>query len=852
MTDRNEHDPPSQGLRRIESWFASRGWHPFDFQRRAWSAYLDGRSGLVHAPTGMGKSMAVWLGPVIEAMNEADAPAVAGITRRRREHAEPIRVLWITPMRALASDTVKSLARPIEDLAIHWTVEKRTGDTAQSLRAKQRDRLPSCLVTTPESLTLLLSYPWARERFRTLRAVIVDEWHELLSTKRGTQTELALARVRRWNPAVRTWGLSATLGNLDEAMHTLLGPGEGARTDAALISGDDRKEISIATVLPPSIERFPWAGHLGLKLLERVLEQIESCGTSLLFTNTRSQAELWFQAISHARPDWLGRVAIHHGSIERDIREEVEQLLRTGELRCVVCTSSLDLGVDFSPVEQVIQIGSPKGVARLMQRAGRSGHQPGAISTVVCVPTNAMELLEFAAARRAVRAGMVESRRPLERPLDVLAQHVVTIASAEPFNERALFDEVRSTWAYRDLSEEEWRWTIDFASTGGSTLRAYPQYARLAHDERGLGLRVASTAIERTHRLGIGTITSEASMRVAYSNGRALGSIEEGFIARLRPGDRFVFAGQILELVRVHQMTAHVTKARRAGAVVPRWDGGRTPLSTHLARAVREKLSAARTHLSTRGEREPTAFDDPEMAAARPLLELQARWSRLPEPDELLIEHLRTREGFHTFLFPFDGRLVHEGLGALIAHRLTAAEPRSVSVTSNDMGIELLSPAPLPVDITTWRAILSPDNLLEDLASCLNSTELTRRQFRDIARVAGLIPPSFPGQRNARSARQMQASSELFFDVFTQFDPQNMLLAQARREVLEQQLELGRLRAATERLAAQRLLITEIPRLTPFCFALWAEGLRTQQVSSERWSDRVQKMVVLLEREAER
>lgn len=808
----------------IESWFTSRGWSPFDYQRETWRAYLAGQSGLVHAPTGVGKTLAVWLGSVIEFLN--------GTADSARAHAspEPIRLLWITPMRALASDTVRSLLEPLRDLGLNWTVEKRTGDTPASRKIKQRERLPTALITTPESLSLLLSYPNSRELFATLRCVVVDEWHELLSTKRGTQTELCLARLRAWNPALRTWGLSATLGNLDRAMHALI-PADPA---PALIQGPDDKRIAIRTILPDSVERFPWAGHLGLRLLEPVLDAINSARSSLLFTNTRSQAELWFRAIVEARPDWLGHVAIHHGSLDRDLRARVEEHLRKGSLRCVVCTSSLDLGVDFSPVDRVIQVGSPKGVARLLQRAGRSGHQPGSVSEVVCVPTNALEIVEFAAARDAAAARAIEPREPLDKPLDVLVQHLVTVALGGGFEENAMFTEVRSAHAYRHLSPEEWAWCLDFVTRGGPSLTLYPQYARVRREQDAF--RVASPIVERLHRLGIGTITSDGAMSVRYVNGKSLGTIEEGFISRLHPGDRFVFAGRPLELVRVREMTAFVARARSLRGAVPRWDGGRSPLSTQLSHAVRSKLA------------HHPRDDAPEMHAIDPLLRLQADWSRVPGPDELLIETLETHDGFHLFIYPFEGRLVHEGLGALAAHRLARHAPRTLQVSANDYGIEWLSADALPMDESAWRSILSPDRLAEDLLACLNSTELTRRQFRDIARVAGLILPGFPGA--AKTARQLHASSELFFDVFTEFDPENRLLEQARREVMEQQLEAGRLAAALERLARQRIVTVRLDELSPLAFPLWAESLRTQQVSSETWAARVRKMAATLEARA--
>lgn len=806
----------------VESWFASQDWSPFDFQFEAREAYLRGASGLIHAPTGMGKTIAAWLGPVEEYLAEHPDPPARG--------AEPIRLLWITPMRALATDTTRSLTEAMGELALPWRVEKRTGDTSSGRKARQRERLPTVLVTTPESLSVLLSYPSAHDTFASLRCVVVDEWHELLSTKRGTQTELCLARLRASRPDLRTWGLSATLGNLDEAAEALIGIGA---SPPKIIRGIADKRIDVRTIIPDDLERFPWAGHLGLRLLAPVLQQIERARTSLIFTNTRMQSELWFRAIIDARPDWLGRIAIHHGSLDREVRNKVEQHIRDGRLLGVVCTSSLDLGVDFSPVDQVIQIGSPKGIGRLIQRAGRSGHQPGAASSVVFVPTSALELVEIAAAREAIAARHIESRRPLDRPLDVLVQHLVTVAIGGGFEPDAMFDEVRSARAFRDLQPEEWRWCLDFILHGGGALGAYPRFRRAEAGESGR--LIGARAVERLHRLGIGTITSEASVRVRYASGGLIGTIEEGFIARLRAGDKFVLGGRPLELVRVRDMTAVVKRARTLRGAIPRWDGGRSPLSTELSHATRSMLS------------DPGA-QSVEMSAIKPLLDWQAQCSRLPSTSELLIEHIETREGFHVFVYPFEGRLVHEGLGALASHRLARQRPRTMTVSMNDYGFEIVSDQPLPTDEASWRVTLSAERLLEDLLSCLNSTELTRRHFRDIARIAGLLIPGFPG--TPRSARHAQASSGLFFDVFTEFDPGNRLLEQARREVLDQQLEIERLRLALLRMREQRIVISALKSLSPMSFPLWAESLRTQRVSSESWSDRVRKMAVLLEAEA--
>jgi len=811
----------------IRAWLDARGWRAFPFQERVWDHYLAGRSGLVHAPTGAGKTLAVWGGPLLE-----------GLRERGDGNPDGLRVVWITPLRALATDTVHSLLEPLADLGLSWTVEHRTGDTAASVKSRQRDRLPTALVTTPESATVLLADPGARERLSGVRCIIVDEWHELMSTKRGTQTELVIARMRAWNPGLRVWGLSATLGNLREAMGALVGTGDAAR--AQLVTGDMPKAIRVESVIPASMERFPWSGHLGTKLVEQVASSIESARTTLVFTNTRSQTELWFRALAAIRPDWPGEhMALHHGSIDREVRAQVEDRLRAGTIRCAVCTSSLDLGVDFSPVDQVIQVGSPKGIARLVQRAGRSGHQPGATSRVLCVPAHALELVEFAAARRGAEARAVEARTPVRKPLDVLVQHMVTAAMGGGFDERELYEEVRSSHAYADLSRTEFGWALDFVTRGGAALGAYPQFHRVTRDEQSGRLGVSSATIARLHKMAIGTITSDASVHVRFVTGGSLGTIEESFISRLKPGDRFVFGGRTLELVRLRDMTAQVRLSNRKTGAVPQWQGGRTPLSTLLAGAMRSLLDEAR-----RGE-----YIGPEMEAVRPVLELQRAWSVIPGPDELLIETTTTRSGAHAFLFPFQGRLVHEGLASVIAHRIARERAVTILATVNDYGIEILTPEPLGFDEAMWRKLLRVEDLLADLLVCLNSSELARRRFRDVARVAGLIHPGYPGAK-AKGTRHLQASSELFFDVFAEFDPANLLLDQARREVLEEQLEVARLRAALESMRTHRIVLRTLEVLTPLAFPLWAESLRSQHVSSESWQDRIARMVVRLETEA--
>ncbi len=813
----------------LADWFKRQRWKPFPFQEQTWEAYLAGESGLVHAPTGLGKTYAVWGGPVLEWLRENPDQG------QWPKKPEPLRVLWITPLRALANDTVKSLRAPLAGLKIPWTVELRTGDTSSAVRQRQRERFPTALVTTPESLSLLFTHADTKEKFAGLRCVIMDEWHELLGSKRGVQAELCLARLRYWFPAIKIWGLSATLGNLDQAMQVLLGDPVAA-AKGRLISAHVRKRFELKTLLPRTMERFPWAGHVGLNLLTVVIQQIEKCSTTLLFTNTRSQTEIWFQALQAARPDWGDNLALHHGSVDREVREAVESRLREGTIKCVVCTSSLDLGVDFSPVEQVIQIGAPKGVARMLQRAGRSGHQPRATSRIICVPAHALELVEFAAVRDSIALGELESRVPIEFPLDVLAQHLVTIALGGGFREDEMLTEVRGAYSYRNLHPDDWKWVLDFITRGGQSLRAYPEFQKV-HQE-GDFYQVNKPLIARYHRMSIGTITSDASMSVKLKRGGFLGTIEEAFIARLRPGDGFSFAGFQLELVKVRDMTAVVRKSKKTARRIPQWMGGKMPLSTQLATSVRRLLAEAR-----RGQ-----FRGREMEAVEPVLKLQTAWSQIPDPDELLIEWTQTRDGFHYFVYPFAGRLAHEGLAALSAYRISKIAPRSFALTMNDYGFALSTAEALDLDDAGWRLVLSPERLIEDLLECLNSTELAKRQFREIARIAGLIFQGYPGA--GKSNRQLQASSGLFFEVFAKYDPENRLLVQARREVVDRQLEVRRLRAALEQTQAMKVILRRTERLTPLSFPLWNMWVQAE-VSSEQWRDRVKRMAERLEAAAD-
>ena len=787
----------------LQPFFDAKGWQPFDFQKRAWKAYLAGKSGLLHAPTGLGKTLAVYLGPLAE----------------RVSHEPGCQVLWLTPLRALAADTLRALREPLEFLAPHFEAEARTGDTPAALRARLRKKLPHTLVTTPESLSLMLTHSDFAERLAGLQCVIVDEWHELLGTKRGVQTELCLARLRAWFPGIRIWGLSATLGNLTEARHALLG---SAFDGSAEVTADMKKPLVIETLIPKEIDRFPWAGHIGTRLSTQVADEIEKANVTLLFTNTRSQTEIWFQELCSIRPRWKDKMTMHHGSLDRSERELAENGLRDGSLKCVIATSSLDLGVDFSPVDQVIQVGSPKGVARLLQRAGRSGHQPGNVSRIVGVPTNALELVEFAAARDAAAARHVESRKPLRQPLDVLVQHLVTCAIGTPFSPEEMRREIQSTHAFEQLTDLEWQWALGFISNGGQALAAYPRYhkahlidGRYTVDDKHLILQ---------HRLSIGTISSDPAIYIRFANGHTLGNVEESFIAGIRTGGHLIFAGRHLTLVRLHQRTATVKPAGKiTKGRIAIWGGAKMSLSTELTHAIALRLSQqSSSRLSP----------CPEMKAIQPILDIQRRWSRIPSDDSLLVEFTRSKEGEHLFLFPFAGRLVHEGLGTLVAFRIGRETGQSIQATQNDYGFSLTAKRGLTLDEKSLRRHLSPDDLLDDLVACMNTAELARRNFREIARVSGLILQQPPGRQN-RSRRELQSSSTLLYEVLLRYDSDNLLLRQSEREILEKQLEFTRLNEVIHELRSRPFHLVETEHLTPMAFPLWADRLQSTLVAAD-------------------
>ena len=804
-------------------WFRKKKWKPFPFQQQTWEAIGQGRSGLLNSPTGSGKTFAIWFGVLQQFYDTARSKVKA--------KDRPLHCLWITPLRALSKEILLATQQVSKDLELDYTIGLRTGDTSPAMRAKQRKYAPHAMITTPESIHVLLASKNYDKFFSGLEFVIVDEWHELLGSKRGVQTELALSRLRALNPGLKVWGISATIGNLDEAKTILLGIDN---VNTATVKAHIDKEIRLETIYPATVEEYSWVGHLGIKLLPKIIPIIEKSETTLVFVNVRSQAEIWYQKLIEEAPHLAGQVALHHGSLSDSIRKWVEDNLHSGNLKAVICTSSLDLGVDFRSVDTVIQIGSAKGIARFLQRAGRSGHRPGALSRIYFVPTNSLEIIEGSALRFAIEHKWVEDRIPYMRSFDVLIQYMVTLAVSDGFNAKQLFNEVRSTHCFQSITQEEFNWCLSFITSGGASLKVYDEYHKVVL-ENGL-YKVTNRAIAMRHRLSIGTIVSDSMMQVKFMSGKRLGVIEEYFISKLNVGDVFWFSGKNLELVMVKDMEALVKRSNKKTGLVPSWLGGRLPLSAQLSESIREQFDEYKNGIH-RSE---------ELKRLVPLLDLQAAVSYMPYRNELLIEQFKTREGYHLFVYPFEGRLVHEGMASILAYRIGLLEPFTFSIAMNDYGFELLSDKPVNLQSVLDNDLFSPDFLYEDALKSLNATETAMRKFRDIATIAGLIFTGYPGKQ--KKTRHLQASSQLFFKVFSDYEKDNLLLRQAYDEVLDFQLEITRMQKAFKRISTQKIVITHPEKPTPFSFPILVDSLR-EKFTNEDIQSRIEKMLKAMQDE---
>ncbi|WP_024482033.1 ligase-associated DNA damage response DEXH box helicase [Cellulophaga baltica] len=811
-----------------ENWFQENNWKPFKFQKDTWKAFLQGKNGLLNAPTGSGKTYALWFPIILNYIKSNPG--------YKTNHKKGLKAVWITPLRALSDEIRQSAERVAADLGTQMTVGIRTGDTSTKERTAQKKQMPDLLITTPESLQLLLASKGYDKLFKGCTAIVVDEWHELLGTKRGVQMELALSRLKTVSKELRIWGISATIGNLDQAREVLLGTDSNALENSVLLKAKLNKKITVKSIIPKKMETFPWRGHLGLHLLEEIIPIINNSKTTLLFTNTRSQCEIWFQKILEKHPEYAGEIAMHHGSINKETRLWVEQAIRNANLKAVVCTSSLDLGVDFAPVETVIQIGGPKGVARFLQRAGRSGHRPGKESVIYFLPTHAIELIEASALQEAVKHTVVEDRIPYLNSYDVLLQYLTTLAISDGFYPDEIYQEVIKTFCYQALSKEQWQWLLNFLVLGSQSLQTYDEYKKVALEEDGK-FKVNNKGIAMRHRFQIGTIVSDANLTVRYQKGGFIGSIEEFFVSKLSPGDIFTFAGRNLEFIRIKDMQVHVRNSTKKTNKIPSWMGGRLTFSAQMSELLREELYKASANHLTKKE------IGPELIALEPVFTQQRKESIVPKPNEFLIETFKTRDGYHHIFYPFEGRFVHEAMGSLLGYRISLLSPITFSLAFNDYGFELLSDQEIDIQQVLDNDLFSTDFMLSDLQKSLNATEMARRKFRDIAVISGMVFTGYPNK--GVKMKHLQSSSQLLFDVFRDYEADNLLFQQAFTETFEHQLEEGRLRLALERISQQEIVWKACQKPTPFSFPIITDRLR-EKLSSEKLADRIKRMTAIL------
>ncbi|WP_439129536.1 ligase-associated DNA damage response DEXH box helicase [Polaribacter sp.] len=802
----------TQGYQIIQNWMEEKGHTPFSFQYQTWERYANNFSGMVVAPTGFGKTFSVFLAVIIDYLNHPE------------NYKNGLKLIWISPLRSLAKDLAKAMSTAVEEIGLDWEIAVRNGDTPTNIRRKQERAMPDVLLTTPETLHLLFSQKRNSRWFKDVNCVAVDEWHELLGSKRGVLTELAIARIRNLSPKTIIWAITATIGNLEEAKNVLI-PYDVKTT---MIRAKEKKKIDIVSLLPDQVEELSWAGHLGKTMSSKIIPIIYENTTTLIFTNTRNQSELWYQIIIEEEPDLIGQIAIHHGSIDKKQRNFIEDAISNGMLKAVVCTSSLDLGVDFKPVDCVIQIGSAKGIARFMQRAGRSGHSPFERSKIYAVPTHSLQLIEVAAVKEAVKQNEIETRNPFVLTYDVLVQFLVTLAVGEGFKLEETYQLVKEIHAFHYLTKEEFNWCIHFITKGGNTLNAYEEFHKVVLDDDGF-YRVKSRRIAMMHRMNIGVIVSEAMLMVKFFSGGYIGMIEEYFVSKLKKGDAFILGGRVLEMKQIKDMKVLVKRSKKKKAITPSWMGGRLPLTSYLTHFLRLKLSDALTPNNR----------EKELKFLHPLLKNQHINSHIPKHDEFLVELIETKEGFHLFAYPFEGRLVHEIMASLIAYRISQIAKRTFTIAMNDYGFELLSDQEIPLNKDNISNIFSKEHLIEDVTASINASEMASRKFRDIAVVAGLVIQTQPG--NKKTNKSLQSSSGLIFRVLEDFEPNNLLLKQAYNEVFDYELEKVRLQAAFKRISESKIILKNASNFTPLSFPLKVDSLRGT-MSNEDLSKRIERI----------
>jgi ATP-dependent Lhr-like helicase len=760
----------------IESWFASRGWRVRDHQRAMFDAAQAGRHALLVADTGAGKTLAGFL-PTLAAF-AGEGP-----------HPEGLHTLYVSPLKALAHDVQRNLLTPIEEIGLPIRVETRSGDTPTERKKRQRAHPPHVLLTTPESLSLLLSYEDSFELFRTLKRVVIDEVHAFATGKRGDLLALALARLQAIAPALQRSALSATLADPD-AFRGWLAPW-GDIDSVALVEGEKGAPPEVEILLPRE-ERVPWGGHAAIWAIPQLIEIVRRNKVTLIFTNTRFLAEFIFQKLWEANDGNLP-IGIHHGSLSKEARRKVEGAMAQGRLRALVCTASLDLGVDWGDIDCVVQMGAPKGSSRLLQRIGRANHRLDTPSRAILVPGNRFEFLEAMAAKEAVDEGKRDGESFRPGGLDVLAQHVMACACAAPFDEAELLGEVRASAAYAWVGPEEWRRVLHFVATGGYALEAYDKFRRIVRGPDGIW-RLTHPEHAHRHRMNAGIIVDAEMLDVRFRNGRALGRVEEYFAAQLSPGDSFTFAGMALEVEQVKDMEVTVRAAKKA-AMIPSYMGARMAMTTHLAGRVQAMLADRASW---------ARFPDD----VREWLEMQDWRSAMPGPGKLLVESFPHESRFYSVYYTFEGWPANQSLGMLIMRRMEERGLMPGGFVANDYSLGVWGLKP----VTQHAPLLSPDILTHEFVDWVQDSYLLRRAFREVAVISGLVERQHPGKR--KTGKQVTFSTDLIYDVLRKYEPDHVLIEAAWADARGRLTDVGRLADVLER-AQRELIHVELDRVSP-------------------------------------
>ena len=773
-------------------WFAARGWAPRAHQLAVLAAVQGGESVLLTAPTGGGKTLAGFL-PSLVALHEAPCPG--------------LHTLYVSPLKALAADIARNLTVPVAEMGLAVTIDTRTGDTSTAKRRQQKQAPPNLLLTTPESLAVLISQPEAESFFAALRVIVVDEVHALAGTKRGDQLALCMARIAALAPRVLRIGLSATAAHPEALMAYVSADGLGGGVRRVEVTGGAPPAIEV--MLPEG--RLPWSGHMGLASAPMILERIRAAGMTIVFVNTRAQAELMFQELWKLNADTLP-IAIHHGSLEPEQRQKVERAMADGKLRAVVATSSLDLGIDWGGVDQVLQVGAPKGVSRLLQRVGRANHRMDEVSRAILVPANRFEVLECEAAILGVAAGELDGDAPRPGGLDVLAQHILGVACAGAFRPDDLYAEVRRAAPYAALTRRDFRDVLEFVENGGYSLQAYHQFRKIFRDSEGR-CQVMGERVARQHRMNIGTIVEEPMIKVKLGGrgGGTLGEVEEYFINGLSPGDTFMFAGRLLRFVRLRETWAEVADGGSGEPKVPAYAGGRMPLTTNLAARVRAMLNDPTTWPS---------FPEP----VREWLGLQQSLSRLPGRDDLLIETFpRGDTNFHV-AYCFEGRNAHQTLGMLLTRRLERFGFQPLGFVATDYVLATWSAR----EPTNVARLFEEDMLGDDLEAWMAESSMLRRTFRNVAVIAGLIERHHPGADKTR--RQVTVNSDLIYNVLRRHQPDHVLLRATRADAGGGLTDLERIAAFLRRIKGKvrHVALSRVsPLAVPVLLEIGRESVRS-------------------------